>query len=101
MVVTVVAAAAAGKPQSRPLDLVPGGIPQEGYQLTTEVTSDHLTLALDRLQRDMNSALVRLQAMETLFMAQKEVRLKTNFQNNFPDNFLTHILRKKCTVWTL
>lgn len=35
-------------------------------------SADHLSLALSRLQKDMSSALVRLQAMETLFLAQKE-----------------------------
>lgn len=83
-----VVAGATGKPRSsshtivshqRPVDLVTGGM--EGYHLTNGVTSDtadRLALALGRLQQDMNSALVRLQAMETLFMAQKEVRFQTD-----------------------
>lgn len=40
---------------------------------TTRGADDHLAAALNRLQKDMNSSLVRLQAMETLFMAQKEI----------------------------
>lgn len=40
-------------------------------------SADHLSLALNRLQKDMSSALVRLQAMETLFLAQKEVTFCT------------------------
>lgn len=40
----------------------------------TNVTSpDQLTIALHRLQTDMGSTLVRLQAMETLFLAQKKI----------------------------